>query len=125
MALDASGNIYVAGYAYGGTAWDADPSSNVNNIISTNSNDIFVAKYDGTLTPSSTSFYKWAFLIGNSAGSDAANSITIDGSGNVYVAGYITGTNTNNIDADPSTNTNNVTGATSTSSCLLYTSRCV
>lgn len=120
IAVDGSGNLYIGGYITGttGTNIDADPSSNTNNVTgrtATNNNDHFIAKYDGTLTPASTSFYKWAFTTGGTA-SDMINSIALDGSGNVYAAGFITGTTSINIDADPSSNTNNVTGATVTSS---------
>lgn len=120
IAVDGSGNVYVGGYIRGttGTNIDADPSSNTNNVTgrtATNNNDHFIAKYDGTLTPASTSFYQWAFTTGGTA-SDIINSIVVDGSGNVYAAGFITGTTGANIDADPSSNTNNVTGATATSS---------
>src|SRR5690606_24676226 len=63
-----------------------DPGSN-HNSVAPSGRDIFIGKYDGTLTPSSTSFYKWAFVMGGS-GAEQLNSIAVDGSGYLYVAGY-------------------------------------
>ena len=99
ITVDGSGNVYLAGQTTT-TGWDADPSSNTNNVVSPNSSEIFIAKYDGTLTPSSTSFYKWALAEGCPYG-DLLNAIIVDGSGKIYAAGYANFS----FDADPSSNT--------------------
>ncbi len=124
ITLDGSGNLYIGGSIVGNTATDidADPSSNTNYVHganATSSQDQFVAKYDATLDPTNTSFYKWAFTVGGTS-TDYIKSIAVDGSGNVYVGGQIVGTTATNIDADPSSNTNNVTGATGTNGSDLY-----
>jgi hypothetical protein len=82
IALDASGNVYVAGY-YSGTATFGNTSK-----TSKGADDIFVAKYD----PVGVS---WSWV--QSAGGtwyNYASSIAIDALGNVYVAGYCLGTAT-------------------------------
>ncbi len=112
VSVDGSGNVYVAGYTSSTTNWDADPSSNTNNVASSAGNDIFIAKYDGTLTPSNTSFYKWAFVMGGNS-TDQLQGVSVDGSGNVYVAGYTMSTFT--WDADPSSNTNNMLASSGSS----------
>ena len=109
IATDASGNVYVAGYTTGSTGWDADPSSNTNNVNPpTTSFDMVIAKYDGTLTPASTSFYKWAFAMGGSA-TDVPTGMALDGVGNIYLAGYTQSTSA--WDADPSSHTSNVSSS--------------
>ncbi len=108
IAVDANGYIYVAGYINGTSTVDMDPSSNTNNLTGAGDKDIFVAKYDGNYSPSSTSFYKWAFRAGGTNG-DQVNSIAVDNSGGVYISGYINGTTA--IDMDPSSNSNTITGA--------------
>jgi hypothetical protein len=72
IAVDGSGNVYVAGYSY--AAWGSPVRAY------TNGNDTFAAKLDsaGSLT--------WhTFLGGN--GTDSGAGIAVDGSGNVYVTG--------------------------------------
>src|SRR5690606_11178288 len=86
IAVDGSGNVYVAGYTQSTSNWDADPSGNANNVASSGSFDMFIAKYDGMLTPSATGFYQWAFTMGG-ASFEQLFCLTTDGSGNVYVAG--------------------------------------
>ncbi|MBN8703175.1 MAG: T9SS type A sorting domain-containing protein [Bacteroidetes bacterium] len=99
-------NIYLTGAINGTTAIDMDPSTNTNSITGAGSTDIFVAKYDGSLTPSNTSFYQWAFRAG-STGGDIGYDLFLNGT-DIYLAGLINGTTA--IDMDPSTNTNNITG---------------
>lgn len=103
IAVDASSNIYITG-KFTGTNVDFDPSSGTTNLSSLGAEDIFVAKYDGTLNPSNTSFIKWAFNIGSSS-DDHGNAITVDANGFVYLTGFFMGT----ADFDPSANTNNQT----------------
>ncbi len=96
-AVDASGNVYVAGY-FSGTV-DFDPSAAVGNLTSSGLVDIFYGKY------SSTGALTWVNAHG-STDNDAAYAIKVDVSGNVYVTGYFVGT----VDFDPSNvSTNNKT----------------
>jgi hypothetical protein len=80
-AVDGSGNVYVAG-SFQGTA-DFDPGPG-DNHTSAGDNDIFLTKInaDGT--------YGWTKTMGG-AGNDGGYSAAVDGSGNVYVTGYIGG----------------------------------
>ena len=124
ISVDAAGNVYIAGYTNGNntTTFDANPAAATNNITRqsiTVSNDMFVAKYDGTQLPSSASFYQWAFITGD-VGDDKVNAMALDPAGKLYVGGYITGTTSTMIDADPGTGTYNVTGATATNNTDLF-----
>ena len=93
IKTDASNNIYVAGSFEG--LLDMDPSAGTYNITSARNKDPFFAKYDanGSLI--------WAKSISGGSNDDIAFSITVDGSGNVYVSGYFSGT----ADFDPALNT--------------------
>ncbi len=73
VAVDMSGNIYLAGYTQG-------------NLGATNqgSADIFLAKYDSSKT------LQWVRQLGTPA-NEIATAVTTDGSGNVYIAGYTGG----------------------------------
>ena len=82
IAVDASGYIYVAGYFtsqkldFGG--WTTFPLNNADNTD--NTSDLFLAKFDA----------KGKAIWAKSAGGtkdDAASSIAVDASGNVYMAG--------------------------------------
>jgi hypothetical protein len=71
IAVDGSGNVYVTGGTFGGldgNSWGG--------------RDIFVAKY------SSAGVREWVRQFGTS-GDDAGNGIAVDGSGNVYVTGWV------------------------------------
>ena len=72
--VDTTGNVYVGGY-FQGTA-----SFGNTNVTSAGADDIFLAKYDnlGNLL--------WVRRAGGN-GSDKANDIAVDGTGNCYVAG--------------------------------------
>jgi len=72
VAVDASGNVCVAGYFYGWDSWG------------TFYNHVFVRKYDG---PGNE---LWTRQFG-SLGYDYAEGVAADASGNVYVAGYTDG----------------------------------
>ena len=74
LAVDGSGNVYVAGYT------DDAFTGNTNLGLS----DGFVAKFDSSLTQT-------AMKQLGTTGADFAFSIAVDGSGNVYVAGYTSG----------------------------------
>jgi hypothetical protein len=74
VALDSSGNIYMAGE----TGGNLDGQTNAGRI------DIFLAKYD------SSGMKQWVRLLGT-AGSDRAYGVAVDSSGNVYLAGCVQG----------------------------------
>jgi uncharacterized delta-60 repeat protein len=87
VATDASGNVFVAGYTDGGL----DGNS------LTGSEDLFVTKYDSTSTKA------WTKQLGTLGPSNVeANAATVDGSGNLYIAGDTTG----GLDGNTQTGTN-------------------
>lgn len=96
IAVDGSGNIYVAGYF--ATTTDFDPGAGTANLTTVGASDIFFAKYDASGT------YQWASRIGSSS-SDYAQSITVDGNGKIYMTGSFNGT----ADFDPGNGTANLT----------------
>jgi hypothetical protein len=98
IKIDASGNRYVVGN-FSATA-DFDPSAGTANLTSAGGSDIFIAKYN------SSGDYVWAKRIGGT-GADQGNSLTLDGSGNVFLTGYFAGT----VDFDPSASTANLISA--------------
>jgi agmatine/peptidylarginine deiminase len=73
IAVDSSGNVYVAGYSY--ATWGSPVNAHAGEF------DIFAAKLN------SSGIRQWNTFMGDSD-SDMGRSIAIDGSGNVYVAGY-------------------------------------
>jgi hypothetical protein len=77
-AVDSSGNSYVVGGFAGST--DFDPGSGTTNLSSAGARDAFLAKY------SSTGALLWAHRFGGS-GTDLADAIARDSSGNLYIAG--------------------------------------
>jgi hypothetical protein len=85
-ATDSSSNVYVAGYTDGTLPGQTGAGGD----------DAFVRKYD------TLGNVAWTQQFGTSA-SDVATAVTVDGSGNVYVAGYtqgnVQGTNAGNYDA--------------------------
>jgi Beta-propeller repeat len=72
IAVDASGNIYVAGYSLATWGTPLNPHSG--------SSDIVVIKFN------SSGVYQWNTFYG-SASNDYGNGIAVDSSGNVYVTG--------------------------------------
>jgi hypothetical protein len=83
IAVDDSGNVYIAGRYYGTV--DFDPGlAGISNLTSTGS-DAFIAKYDRFGN------YIWAKNI-NSNCSSECRSIALDYLGNVYVTGWFCGT---------------------------------
>lgn len=89
IAVDNSGNAYLAGDTFSiGTGNGPFPTA-PNNAYQGNNNggrDAFVAKFNTTLSGSASLVYS-TFLGGIS--DDKANAIAIDGSGNAYVTGEI------------------------------------
>lgn len=85
LALDVLGNVYITGTF--GPLSDLDPGSGVY-ILPTISNsiDIFVLKLDVNGN------WVWAKSFGSQSAFDEGNSIALDGSGNVYLTGVISGT---------------------------------
>jgi hypothetical protein len=78
VATDSSGNVYVAGYTNGDLVGKTQAGS-------TGSTDLFVTQYDSSL-----SFVK-TMQLGVPKGSTVGRSVTVDSSGNVYVAGDTSG----------------------------------
>jgi len=76
IAVDTSGNIYVAGY----TAGNLDGETN------NGGDDIFLTKYD------SSGARQWTRLSGTAvADASGWSAVAVDGSGNIYVTGYTSG----------------------------------
>ena len=98
IAIDGSGNVYIIGY-FNSTA-DFDPGSGTTSLTSAGGTDIFFAKFN------SLGDFGWAKRIGGSS-TDDGRSITVDGNGNLYIAGYFSGT----VDFDPESSTVNLTSA--------------
>ncbi len=96
--LDASGNLYISGH-FNGTV-DFDPDAGTTNLTSAGGADTFFAKYasDGSLI--------WAKGVGGTS-NDESYSITLDNSGNIYIAGEFSGT----ADFDPDAGTTNIISA--------------
>ena len=74
IAVDWSGNVYVAGYS--GATWGSPVNAHTEK-----SNDAFAAKLD------SSGSLQWNTFMGSSS-DDVGFAIAVDGGGNVYVAGY-------------------------------------
>lgn len=88
IGVDANGNVFVAGY-FNDTS-DFDPGANKFNLISAGKTDVYITKLDSTGT------FVWAKQIGGKE-HEQANSIAVDGNGNIYVAGTYNDT----VDFDP------------------------
>ena len=73
LAIEGNGNIYVAGSSSSAWGTPIDPYSG--------NGDTFVAKLN------SSGVFQWHTFMGSSS-YDGGNAIALDGSGNVYVAGY-------------------------------------
>jgi sulfur carrier protein ThiS len=88
ISSDASGNVYVSGYAGAATTVFALASgtdaADISLATTTGNNDAFVVKYNTDGVP------QWARRIGGT-GEDRGLGISTDASGNVYLAGFATG----------------------------------
>ena len=96
IVVDDSGYVFVTGQ-FEGTS-DFDPSSNIANLTSVGSSDIFIAKYNYLGN------YIWAIQSGSTT-ADVRNSLAIDAMSNIIVTGYFSGTS----DFDPSLSTASLT----------------
>lgn len=83
MAIDGNSNLYITGN-YSTTA-DFDPGAGIANLTAAGSSDVFFAKYD------TNGNYVYAKTVGGT-NNDAGFAVTADANGNVYVAGYFSGT---------------------------------
>jgi hypothetical protein len=88
MAIDGSGDIYIAGI-FSDTV-DFDPGAGTANLIANGQTDIFICKLNAS------GGYIWAKSIGGS-GVEYPASIAVDGHGSLYVAGVFRDT----VDFDP------------------------
>jgi hypothetical protein len=99
IALDAGGNVYTTGY-FSATV-DFDPGPAVLNLTSSaGSPDIFILKLD----PAGN--FTWAKQMG-STNFDIGNSLTVDGSNNIFT----TGSFKNTVDFDPGAGVFNLTSS--------------
>ncbi|MFZ4631818.1 MAG: SBBP repeat-containing protein [Patescibacteria group bacterium] len=98
ITIDSLGNIYTTGYF--DYIADFDPGVGAYNLVSTGSADIFISKLDNN------GDFVWAKKIGSTS-NDHGYSITVDSLGNVYTAGYFSGTG----DFDPGEEVYNLTSA--------------
>jgi len=94
VVLDASGNVYTAGFFTG--IVDFDPDSGVDNHTSRGDCDAFIQKLD------SNGNFLWAKTFGG-INADGANSISLDSSGNIYTTGTFSAV----ADFDPDSGTDN------------------
>jgi Secretion system C-terminal sorting domain/Beta-propeller repeat len=96
ITCDNSGNVYLVGIFYLTNNFGSTSSNDY--ITSAGNSDIFITKLDtlGNLI--------WAKAMGG-VDEDIAESVAVDGSGNIYTTGYFNGT----ADFDPSENTFNLT----------------
>ncbi|PHX82007.1 MAG: hypothetical protein CK539_06890, partial [Flavobacteriales bacterium] len=99
IALDGSGNVYTTGL-FRGTA-DFDPGAGLANLTSSGTYDIFISKLDASGN------FVWAKAMGGTGSESVGGSIALDGSGNVYTAGYFLGT----VDFDPGAGLANLTSS--------------
>lgn len=98
IAVDGSGNVHTTGYFNG--SGDFDPGAGTTTLTSAGSDDAFVSKLN------SSGDLVWAIRLGG-ADSDGGQSIEVDGSGNVRIVGYFSGS----ADFDPGAGSNNLTAA--------------
>ncbi len=83
ITIDALGNVYTTGY-FQGTV-DFDPGPGAYNLTAAGIFDVFVSKLDGSGN------FIWAKRMGGT-GTDEGKSIAIDSAGNIFSAGYFSGT---------------------------------
>jgi hypothetical protein len=96
IALDAAGDLYLAGYFFDGTG-DFDPGAGTVNLPQAGGSDIFLSKIDASGN------FAWAKSMGG-PNNDVAKSLAFDPSGNIYLTGSFQGT----ADFDPDAPTNSL-----------------
>jgi hypothetical protein len=99
IAVDASGNVYVASI-FAGTA-DFDPGAGIFNLTALGLHDMYLLKLDVNGN------FLWAKRYGNTGYSESCSAIALDAAGNIYSAGRFS----NTVDFDPGAGTSNVTSA--------------
>jgi len=87
VAIDGNGNSYAVGYQNSSTTFTYGPGVTATGVAPT-SNNIVVVKYGPTGN------VMWAQSGGGSGGISIFNAVAVDSSGNVYAAGYQSGTGT-------------------------------
>ena len=95
IAVDASGNVYTAGYFY--DSFDFDPGPGTTFLASMGIADVFISKLD------SKGNFLWAKRLGGKS-DDKSLAIALDPLGNVYVGGGFGDT----VDFDPGSGTLNL-----------------
>lgn len=96
IAVDKDGNVYVSGTLF--STADFDPGPATFNLTTSGVDDIYVLKLDAAGN------FVWAILMGGT-GTDLSRAITVDASGDVYVAG---GFQSSPADFDPGPGTFNL-----------------
>jgi len=96
LKLDKQNNIIISGRFLNSS--DMDPSTNIQNISSAGTFDIFVSKYN------SSGDYLWARSIGG-IGKDIGRAMAVDDSSNILIAGSFH----ESVDFDPDTSSNIIT----------------
>ena len=102
VAADSTGSIYVSGFIAG--TYDLDAGAGVATFTSAGEKDNFLVKYDDSGN------YQWGFTIpdtGDAATAIKENSVALDASGHVFLAGHFNGT----ADFDPGAGIANLTSA--------------
>ncbi|MCI0527482.1 MAG: SBBP repeat-containing protein, partial [Nitrospira sp.] len=93
ISVDGSGNVHIIG-VFNGTV-DFDPGPGTFNLTSGGFQDVFILKLD------SAGNFVWARqLVGSPGSFNVGQSVTVDGSGNVYASGEFSDT----VDFDPGPN---------------------
>ena len=98
LSIDSKHNVYIAG-TFSSTV-DFDPGAGTDVRTSAGGYDMFISEYD------ESGNYQWTKVIGGT-GDDSSGLSSIDGSGNVYIAGSFHGT----VDFDPGAGTDVRTSA--------------
>ena len=98
LQLDTLGNIYATGMFMGTS--DFDPGAGIANL-SSGVQSTFIAKYDNTGN------YIWAKGMGGTGFTVESNALKIDALGNIYLAGYFSGS----ADFDPDMGVSNLVSA--------------
>ena len=86
VAVDSSGNIYAAGYSHGTGTYDFGNGKTATGTSS--GHNVLLVKYD------SSGAAQWAQTLTAGTGDAFFNGVAVDSSGNVYAAGYSSGTGT-------------------------------